>query len=145
MSSTAFVFPLPGKTCYFWWRKPEITPWDTKTLAALPFPCPTDCRETIQVPSPCWGCFSRQNKAGSCQHCNSSPSPARGRGSAAWSAATRRSEPASRWPVGGGTVWIPLPQCNKPLHLSPRVSVKCGYRLNVGQISHEWGCYNIKW
>lgn len=137
MRSTASTFPLQKKACFFWWQKPDVTPQDTKMLAALPAPCPTDGRETTRalVPSPCRGCFFRWDRAGGCRSRNSSPSPARGRGSAAWSAATQRSEPASRWPVGEGTEWIPPLQCNNPLHFSPRGFTKRGSHL-VGNPNH---------
>lgn len=105
------------------------------TPAALPFPCPTDGRPTTPAPSPCRGCSSRRDRAGSRRRWKPSPSPAGGPGSAAGSAATPPSEPASRWPAGEHTV-NPTAPAQQTLHLSPRVSGKCRNHLNVGWISH---------
>lgn len=113
MSSTAFV-SIAKSDMLFLVTEARHNTLGHETLAALPFPSPMDGREATRAPSPCRGCSSRRDKAGSRRHCNSSPSPAGGPGSAASSAATRRSEPASRWPVGGGTVWIPLQQTPAP-------------------------------
>lgn len=63
-------------------------------------PFPMDRR--MDVLSPCRGCSSQRDRAGGCCH-NPNPSPAGCPGAAAGSAVTPRSEPASRWPAGGGT------------------------------------------
>lgn len=119
---------------------------DTRTLPVLPVPCPMDVRATTHVlmSSPCWGCFSWWDRAAGCYCCNSSLSPAGCQGAAAWSAATRWSEPASRWPAGKGTAWIPPPQCNKPLHVNPRGLTRHRSCLSIVWISHWCGCNDIK-
>lgn len=108
-----------------------------KTLSVLLVPSPTDSRETTQalVSSPCWGSSSRHDRAEGCCHHNSSLSPVRCRGFAACSAATRWSEPASHWPVGGDRMWIPPPQHNKSLHFSSREFMKF---LNFPLIWLQW-------
>lgn len=87
------------------------------------------------VSSPCWGSSSQHDRAGGCCHHNSSLSPVRCQGSAACSAATRWSEPASHWPVGGDRMWIPPPQHNKSLHFSSRELMKF---LNFPLIWLQW-------